>query len=427
MAYFYNGVKLPELPSDVLADYPYCWIRKNDNTEHYDLVFTKIPGYYDATAGGIVYGANEGTAEIVHYRVPYASADSAENWDNYQTTNTWMALDANRTIMWSNHYIPNGSLTATEMYFNGSEAIPDEGVYQIQKDTLVGFADQVRRLCNTENTMTPAEMESNLNDLNIELEEAYVTPTSEPQEILPGPGFYGFSKIYVDAAPENGGTGGGTGGDSGGDTGGGDSGGDSGGGGDSSDLTPAEDETFGHETYPYMAYYHPDGGFIDYAPAPIGKYCAIYWVTNNLNGPYGGPVIAHYAELWVSQYPLEHRDYGLWPVKELEQDGWLMSKYVCDMFNGETAWTHEKDIHICIENYDWVNHDIADSPGSAGTYGPYVWKVETEETYTIEGETVNALVSAAQTVTNSLDPLTPDEATAALEEYAADKWEGGSY
>lgn len=275
--------------------------------------------------------------------------------------------------------------------------------------------------------LKPAEMAPALNDLNIELEEAYVTPTSEPQEILPGPGFYGFSKIYVDAAPENGSTGGGTGGDSGGDTGGGDSGGDSGGGGDSSDLTPAEDESFGKEKYPYMAYYAPDGGLIDYAPAPIGEYFALYWVTNNAGGVSGGEVTAHYVELWVSQTPLEARGYGLWPVSELETEGWVMSKYTCDLLAGETAWTFVEDKHICIDPWDWVNHDLAGSPGSAGTYSPYVLIEEIEDTYTVEGETMNTLVYAAQSVTGSPDPMTPAEATTALEEYAADKWEGGSY
>lgn len=266
--------------------------------------------------------------------------------------------------------------------------------------------------------LKPAEMAPALNDLNIELEEAYVTPTSEPQEILPGPGYYGFSKITVGAVDlSSGGSGSGSGS-------GGDSGGDSGGGDDSSDLTPAEDESFGKERYPYMAYYAPDGGLFDYAPAPIGEYCAIYWVTNTSTA---GEVWAHYAELWVSQTPLEARGYGLWPVSELETEGWVMSKYTCDLLAGETAWTFVEDKHICIDPWDWVNHDLAGSPGSAGTYSPYVLIEEIEDTYTVEGETMNTLVYAAQSVTGSPDPMTPAEATTALEEYAADKWEGGSY
>jgi hypothetical protein len=39
------------------------------------------------------------------------------------------------------------------------------------------------------------------------LEEAHVSPTNEPQELLPRNGYCGFSIVYVDAAPENGGWG----------------------------------------------------------------------------------------------------------------------------------------------------------------------------------------------------------------------------
>lgn len=206
MAYcFYNGVRLPELPSEVLKNYPYCWIRKNDNTQHYDLLFTKILGYYDASTGGIVYGTTSGTTDIAHYRVAYPG--NADDWTNYQTTNTWMALDANRSVVWSNHYIPSGSLTSTEMYFDGYEVIPETEAYQIQKDTVVAIADQVRRLCKTENTMTPAQIESNLGGLNIELMEAYVTSSEKDRVIYPDEGFYGFSKITVGGVDFGGGGG----------------------------------------------------------------------------------------------------------------------------------------------------------------------------------------------------------------------------
>lgn len=214
MAYcFYNGVKLPELPN---TNYPYCWIRKNDNTQYYDLILTKVVGYYDASVGGIVYGANAATAEIAHYRVAYANVSTANSWENYQTTNTWMALDANRTIMWSNHYIPNGSLSATQMYFDGYEAIPEVESYQIEKDTVVGIADQVRRLCKTEATMTPAQLESNLGDLNIDLMETFVISGPVEQVIYPDEGYYGFSKITVGAVDGGSGGIGGGGGGSGG-------------------------------------------------------------------------------------------------------------------------------------------------------------------------------------------------------------------
>lgn len=67
------------------------------------------------------------------------------------------------------------------------------------------IAEAIRAKTGKEGTLKPAQMAQELNDLNIDLEEAYITPTTEQQEILPGPEFYGFSRILVDAAPESGG------------------------------------------------------------------------------------------------------------------------------------------------------------------------------------------------------------------------------
>ena len=77
--YYYNGVLLPEIPPDVLAQYPYAWIRENTKSGYYDLILTKVAGYYDPAAGsnpGIVYGAGAAGTESVQYRVSITNADS---------------------------------------------------------------------------------------------------------------------------------------------------------------------------------------------------------------------------------------------------------------------------------------------------------------------------------------------------------------
>lgn len=404
MAYcFYNGVKLPERPSDVLADYPYCWIRKNDNTEHYDLVFTKIPGYYDATAGGIVYGMNEGTTEIVHYRVPYASADSAESWDNYQTTNTWMALDANRIIMWSNHYIPNGSLTATEMYFDGSEAIPDEGVYQIQKDTLVGFADQVRRLCKTENTMTPAQMTSNLEGLNIELMETYVISTEEEQVIYPDEGYYGFSKITVGAVDlSSGGSGGGSG------TGGSDG--------------SAEDMAFGYnyDTVP------EETGQTDYNGVTIQTLSSalpyqviIPWGSGSYMGlcsnqPFVWTNASNFGTFNVTRYERWMMDSsGNWYL-DLNYDNSALRYYTTgSIYPSQVRYAN----HAMVKNYgdDTTTPVVNATKPVAETTGSYSGTpTGNTGSYTIEGSTLNELGGLVQQVTGTTGPMTPNQMIDAL-------------
>lgn len=119
--YYYNGVLMPEIPADVLAEYPYCWIRNNTRTGYYDLLLSQKPWYL----------ADEDTlAKSVDatkwYQIPIASADTTEAWtfnSDYDSP-TW-GNESNRRIMWSNHDIPNGSATATAIYFYSTYPIPE--------------------------------------------------------------------------------------------------------------------------------------------------------------------------------------------------------------------------------------------------------------------------------------------------------------
>ena len=121
--YYYNGVLLPEIPADVLASYPYAWIRNNTTSGYYDLMLSNVPFYYLPSDGSVKEGnLVEGKP---WYRVPIATAETATAWVNNTSNNTFTGwgIDSARTVLWSNHDIPNGSATATEIYFNGSEPV----------------------------------------------------------------------------------------------------------------------------------------------------------------------------------------------------------------------------------------------------------------------------------------------------------------
>lgn len=120
--YLYNGVLLPSIPK--LVDYPYCWIRKNITSGNYDLVYAAHRWYYKT---GGAYCSVDGSTEQF-YIVPISNADSAEGWTFNKTTTSYFTLDTNRTVLWSNHDIPNGSATATAIYFEGTEPIPSDAV-----------------------------------------------------------------------------------------------------------------------------------------------------------------------------------------------------------------------------------------------------------------------------------------------------------
>jgi hypothetical protein len=120
---YYNGVLLPEIPTDVLAQYPYAWIRLKGDGTAYDLILSPYSWYFTSSLL---------TQNSTYVR--YTSTASTAEW-TYKTSYT---DDGNFSLggglVWSNHDIPNGSATATEIYFKGSEPI---------KEVISGYGDYV--------------------------------------------------------------------------------------------------------------------------------------------------------------------------------------------------------------------------------------------------------------------------------------------
>lgn len=104
--FYYNGVLLPEIPSDVLAKYPICLIYlKADGTNYRLLAGTKI-----------WYVSNNIYIESSTY-VVYTATLSSDAWvyETQYTDNGNFGLG--NGIKWSNHTIPNGSSISTTAYF----------------------------------------------------------------------------------------------------------------------------------------------------------------------------------------------------------------------------------------------------------------------------------------------------------------------
>lgn len=116
-------------------------------------------------------------------------------------------------------------------------------------------------------------------------------------------------------------------------------------------------------------------------------------------------------------------------------DGSPMSIYNVDAADGnEWVYTGTTDgTNFPVSGYDltWNNHDLKDmngeyvTEGESGdpipemTDGKAPTPVERNGTYSVDGSTMNGLVSSAQKVTGSTTPLSPTEATAALDDYMA--------
>lgn len=164
---YYNGVLLPRIPEDVLAEYPYAWIRKNTTSGYYDLLLSDKQFYYQSTG---IYEANQANGKP-WYRVAITGADSATAWENNTSANVYgsWGLDSARTILWSNHDIPNGSATATDIYFAGSEPVTEiesstlvpverEETYAIESESLNALGAVTQKMAGKKALMTVADM-----------------------------------------------------------------------------------------------------------------------------------------------------------------------------------------------------------------------------------------------------------------------------
>ena len=117
--YYYNGVLLPEIPP-VYESTPYRVILKwpNGNTQ---LIGSANGLYFNGDKS--IYDIS-GSVLTAYHLAGYNWVEDTKQNGKYSG---WTVIsDGVSVILWSNHDIPNGSATATEIYFEGSEPVPAE-------------------------------------------------------------------------------------------------------------------------------------------------------------------------------------------------------------------------------------------------------------------------------------------------------------
>lgn len=108
----YGGVRLPLLPEDVLAQYPYCWIWKDPDTAEYKAFFsTAVWYYYDVSLKRSV----SETSPV------YVYSEENDAWEFSQNHSATQKLGNSSAITWTNFNIPKGSATATSYQKTATE------------------------------------------------------------------------------------------------------------------------------------------------------------------------------------------------------------------------------------------------------------------------------------------------------------------
>ncbi len=124
--YYFNGVLLPAVPKELLAKYPYCWLRDNGETYHYELFLTEHAWSHNGSS--MCRYVNE---DIVHwYRIEKAFV-STKNWEWYQDyddpTSQFGGSGA-RPVIWTNHnvYQSTDGVVSKTVWIYWSRPVPYE-------------------------------------------------------------------------------------------------------------------------------------------------------------------------------------------------------------------------------------------------------------------------------------------------------------
>ena len=118
--FYYNGILLPNIPTEHLSSNPYVFIRKNNTSGFYDLVLGASAWYYNSSNIGV---SPSGTDLCYWYRIPIVDSESYNEWVFNEETTGYFGLDTNRTVLWSLQDISNGKNSST-IYFVATYPTP---------------------------------------------------------------------------------------------------------------------------------------------------------------------------------------------------------------------------------------------------------------------------------------------------------------
>lgn len=167
MAIEVNGVTLPDIPSDVLEQYPYAFIAytKVSLATTYALFMTATPCYYVPQAISATLGRDYdcigclsvGGAAASHVEVP-------TEWD-IQIDTTTQIFSQMPPIVWSNYDIltitsvdfSTGEYTTGDIYFARNDVTYDEE-YIVKSAFLIAMADKARELSGANTRITTDEI-----------------------------------------------------------------------------------------------------------------------------------------------------------------------------------------------------------------------------------------------------------------------------
>lgn len=105
---YFNGILLPNIPSEILTTCPTAIIIKNNSSGYYDLIVSEGHWSYNSNNNTL---NNALTSTSYLYRISIQNSTEYVEWEFYKLSTNVYELDENKTILWSNNTILSGDTT----------------------------------------------------------------------------------------------------------------------------------------------------------------------------------------------------------------------------------------------------------------------------------------------------------------------------
>jgi hypothetical protein len=171
--YFYNKHLLPEIPADILAEYPYAIISKITSEANgmsmYYLDVSKTKWYYNETTNPVTLRFSE----AAEYRAYTIVSNTWTLKGSYNDTGGMPVGSYNNVYwdyVWSNYDVPKGSVDSADVYLATSEPVLYEGeglTYTIRENTLAAIADAIRAKTGKTDAMSAYNMATEIKAIEV--------------------------------------------------------------------------------------------------------------------------------------------------------------------------------------------------------------------------------------------------------------------
>lgn len=102
---YFNGILLPNIPSEILTTYPTAIIVKNNLSGYYDLIVSEGHWSYNSNNNTL---NNPLTSTSYLYRISIQNSTEYVEWEFYKLSTNVYELNENKMMIWSNNTILNG-------------------------------------------------------------------------------------------------------------------------------------------------------------------------------------------------------------------------------------------------------------------------------------------------------------------------------